>query len=834
MLAFYYENIIFGTVRRDTSIYAMNMKWNMLLLVGLFIWSNVVLGEGSKDLYPENIKGNRAFFVSQPLGNTVFANRAAHYAYVREGETIAVASSAQNIGLGRIRLTAPDGAVYQTQADDIGKISDLNGSTRAAELGGPRVGYVPYEVRAYTNQTGIWRVEFIPPDNDPFNAVLIQPHNLRADADWVQHHEGCLIAAWDISIRNVSDTEWLEGRVFMSMLQLHLSRESLADREGAFYGRNYVLTHDGYIYHIDGNGSHGIDFAYFVNSSGVLNDDGTPSYKSANQEKQTKFHNPNDEDNHLHITHKMFYNFPDRTMPKMSNGSFPGGKSWLFNGRQPVDVKDLGIKWTGNNGNRIDEKGISIGFETNCAGRYKVVISSESKVYAFKEREMYVEAKEGTNTFRWDGIDGVGRFIPEGKDYIIGIAVSIVEGEIHFPYFDMEINPNGILVDRMNVDGSRHSDAIMYWDDTAITEGLPTESSKPTLNRVGTPSRVDGHRWGTYASSKFVDNGSTNGGYGAYSYGNERVMDTWTYTIQLQAQVKERISVGRVGADEGGGASVPISQDRHLTLHQGGELVFDILNETAATDELLIQSIVIAESPRHGKLTLNDGKAVYNTKDFAYFEQDELTYRIIYKDGAESELYKVYFRILKTRPVATDDIFDVVYNTAEILEITGNDFAEYTDLNKESVRIVDHPANGSLMRDGDGNWTYQSRERYVGTDRFTYQIMDGNGNWSNTATVSLNIKGLFIPNTITPNGDSKNDTFQIIGLNNFDQVEVSIMDRFGRVVFASRDYRNNWSVPSNITNGVYFYVFKGSKYGQRPVINKGSLLVLTGQNLYAN
>ncbi|WP_210353284.1 Ig-like domain-containing protein [Sphingobacterium tabacisoli] len=811
----------------------MNMKWNMLLLTGLFFWMNSVLGEGSKDLYPAKVEGNRAFLVSLPTGRNVFANQAAHYVYAVEGETIAVASSAQNIGMGRIKLISPDGLKYETAANDVGRILEFEGSSRKAELAGPRVGYIPFEISVASGQSGIWRVEFGAPDDIEANAAIITPPNIKADGEWTQNIEGSLISAWDVSVRNNSNTAWLTGRVFVSVLQLHISRESLAYKDGAFYGRNYVLTNDGYIYRVDGNGSHGIDFAYFVNSSGILNENGKPSYKSADQQNSAKFHNPNDEDENLHVTHKMFYSFPDSKMPVESKGAFPGGKSWLVNPQQIIDVQNIRIVWEDKSKNSIESKGVFMSFETNYKGRYKVIIRSKSEKHLFTQREISVEAEEGENRFFWDGLDGDGNFLPEGTDYPIGISVSLVKGEIHFPYFDMEINPNGIVVDRVNTDGSIHSDAIMYWDDSDITGGQPSERSIPRMNKVGSPSRMDGHRWGTYAATKLIP-GPSNGGYGAYSYGNERAMDTWTYTAQLQAETVEKISVGNKTPIKEG-SPLPSAKEKHVTLYQGKDVTFDLFtkDELDATSEK-IGSIEIIEPPVHGTAVVTGTTAFYSVLDESFVGTDEFVYRVSNEGGTASAVNTVYLQVLKTTPVAKDDFFDVVFNSIQILEVLNNDFVEHSYLNKESLRIVDYPANGQLYKDADGKWTYQANDQYIGVDKLTYQIMDGNGNWSNIATVTLTIKGLFIPNTITPNGDSKNDTFQIMGLSNFDQVEVSVLDRSGRIVFSSNNYRNDWVVPATVTNGVYFYLFKGSKYGQKPIVNKGALMILTSGTSFMN
>lgn len=59
----------------------------------------------------------------------------------------------------------------------------------------------------------------------------------------------------------------------------------------------------------------------------------------------------------------------------------------------------------------------------------------------------------------------------------------------------------------------------------------------------------------------------------------------------------------------------------------------------------------------------------------------------------------------------------------------------------------------------------------------------------------------FIPNVITPNDDGKNDTFEIRSLKN---PELSIFNRWGKLVYYSESYDNSWSA-QGLTGGVYYY-----------------------------
>ena len=61
---------------------------------------------------------------------------------------------------------------------------------------------------------------------------------------------------------------------------------------------------------------------------------------------------------------------------------------------------------------------------------------------------------------------------------------------------------------------------------------------------------------------------------------------------------------------------------------------------------------------------------------------------------------------------------------------------------------------------------------------------------------------VIIPNIFTPNGDGSNDFFEIRNLPV--SSSLSITNRWGKEVFSTSDYQNNWSA-ENISDGVYYY-----------------------------
>ena len=77
---------------------------------------------------------------------------------------------------------------------------------------------------------------------------------------------------------------------------------------------------------------------------------------------------------------------------------------------------------------------------------------------------------------------------------------------------------------------------------------------------------------------------------------------------------------------------------------------------------------------------------------------------------------------------------------------------------------------------------------------------------------------LRIPNLLTPNFDGQNDEWEIYGLDNFENAEVSIFNRWGNLIYYSSPYDNNWIGEVNkgatiekdgiVPAGTYFYIIQ--------------------------
>jgi len=76
---------------------------------------------------------------------------------------------------------------------------------------------------------------------------------------------------------------------------------------------------------------------------------------------------------------------------------------------------------------------------------------------------------------------------------------------------------------------------------------------------------------------------------------------------------------------------------------------------------------------------------------------------------------------------------------------------------------------------------------------------------TDTVIVTGKLCEVTVPNVITPNSDGFNDNFVIQGLADYPNTLLQIFNRWGKKVYESPDYQNDWN-GENYHDGVYFYV----------------------------
>ncbi len=111
------------------------------------------------------------------------------------------------------------------------------------------------------------------------------------------------------------------------------------------------------------------------------------------------------------------------------------------------------------------------------------------------------------------------------------------------------------------------------------------------------------------------------------------------------------------------------------------------------------------------------------------------------------------------------------------------------------------------------NWSWSdgtnSQVNYV-NDNTDYIITASNqcGSYSDDLYVGGQPCNIVVPNIFTPNNDDTNlnNTFKISGIEFFPGSSMLIFDRWGKKVYESGNYQNDWS-GSDCATGTYFYIF---------------------------
>jgi gliding motility-associated-like protein len=77
-------------------------------------------------------------------------------------------------------------------------------------------------------------------------------------------------------------------------------------------------------------------------------------------------------------------------------------------------------------------------------------------------------------------------------------------------------------------------------------------------------------------------------------------------------------------------------------------------------------------------------------------------------------------------------------------------------------------------------------------------------------------KELKVPNAFTPNGDGRNDTWNIPGLEDYKNATIQVFNRWGQIVFKSTGYSHPWRGDINgnpLPTGAYYYVIQPKEGG---------------------
>ncbi|SKB89406.1 conserved repeat domain-containing protein/gliding motility-associated C-terminal domain-containing protein [Parapedobacter luteus] len=167
-------------------------------------------------------------------------------------------------------------------------------------------------------------------------------------------------------------------------------------------------------------------------------------------------------------------------------------------------------------------------------------------------------------------------------------------------------------------------------------------------------------------------------------------------------------------------------------------------------------------------------------------------------------------------PIAVDDNATTPHGQAVTIAILENDQAGSSPIVPATVRLIDASGNrvNAVTIPGEGRYevntqgivSFMPEAGFVGTSTVRYEVSDENGLLSNVATIAVTVSAhpFKIPNVFTPNGDGRNDVFEIVGIEGFDRVEITVVNRWGNEVYRNTNYKNTWN-GQGLNEGTYYY-----------------------------
>lgn len=233
-----------------------------------------------------------------------------------------------------------------------------------------------------------------------------------------------------------------------------------------------------------------------------------------------------------------------------------------------------------------------------------------------------------------------------------------------------------------------------------------------------------------------------------YTHNGSGFNDLITYTVRDNEG--NLSNVASVGIVINPGSITPIANDDFPTIENGATAVFDILaNDTDTGGSIDPTTVVIVDQPFQAtniSVDLVTGQVTYTHNGSGI--NDVFTYTVRDNDGNLSNVGSVGVVISQANqaPIAVDDNVTIDSGATVVIPLLANDSDPDGSLNPNRVTLVDFPqqAAGLLLNLLTGEVTY-THDGSATPDSFTYNVLDNEGEISNTATVTINLNSVQQP-----------------------------------------------------------------------------------------
>ncbi len=233
-------------------------------------------------------------------------------------------------------------------------------------------------------------------------------------------------------------------------------------------------------------------------------------------------------------------------------------------------------------------------------------------------------------------------------------------------------------------------------------------------------------------------------------------VDSFTYNVRDATSGLSNTAT--VTVTVGSGVTPPVvSDDTALTMAPGAVLIDVLANDSGLPAPLDPSTVTVHRGPVSGSTEIDPltGVVTY-TPDAGFAGVDAFYYTVENADGVTSDVARVDVQVdpppPNLPPIAADDQATTDQDTAVAIDVLDNDADPDGTLDPASVEIVPGfpPLLGAVdINPSTGAISYTPDPGQVGVDTFRYRVADDGGEFSNEATVTVNVNAVISRPVIT-------------------------------------------------------------------------------------
>jgi uncharacterized repeat protein (TIGR01451 family) len=227
--------------------------------------------------------------------------------------------------------------------------------------------------------------------------------------------------------------------------------------------------------------------------------------------------------------------------------------------------------------------------------------------------------------------------------------------------------------------------------------------------------------------------------------------DTYTYTVQDDDGLVSNVATVTIDVN-----APPVADDDSSSTDAGTPVTTPVVgNDTDPDGTVDPTTVTVVANPSDGVVSVDPvtGDVTY-TPNPGFGGIDTYTYTVLDDDGFVSNVATVTIDV-NAPPVANDDSGSTDEDTPVTTPVVDNDTDPDGTVDPTTVTVVTPPTTGTVtVNPTTGEATYTPNPGFVGTDTYTYTVLDDDGLVSNVATVTITVLSVGEPElTLTKHVD---------------------------------------------------------------------------------